>query len=338
MDFHHLVAGDHELLAEILDRQSDLAALAGGSLESLDAAGGTEALSAGLARMREGSYVPGANHGVEAIIERFTRPVFLVQDMLVTPPADARVAMASGGESEVISGRLADAGAHFDTTIPSVGRINLANHRFTWVGTGWMVEAELAVTNRHVAEHFGERQGDSFGFRAAEGGRVVKASIDWRREYSRPDESVVRIEEVLWIEPDGRPDLAIVRVRTTDENGRPTPPPIPLMHQADVEASVGNWVAVIGYPARSPYNDLADQQRIFDGIYDVKRVAPGTVTAVTPDGQLHHDATTLGGNSGSVVMDLATGQAVGLHFGGFEGDRNMAVQAPVVAARMAEHT
>ena len=60
--------------------------------------------------------------------------------------------------------------------------------------------------------------------------------------------------------------------------------------------------------------------------------------AVTPDGRLNHDATTLGGNSGSVVMDMATGQAVALHFGGFEGDRNMAVQAPVVADRLAAHT
>ena len=55
-----------------------------------------------------------------------------------------------------------------------------------------------------------------------------------------------------------------------------------------------------------------------------------------PGRRLNHDATTLGGNSGSVVMDLATGQAVGLHFGGYEGDRNMAVQAPVVADRLAD--
>jgi endonuclease G len=110
------------------------------------------------------------------------------------------------------------------------------------------------------------------------------------------------------------------------------------MAQADVDASVGKWVAVIGYPAQSSFNDLADQQRIFDGIYNVKRVAPGTVMSVSPDGLLNHDATTLGGNSGSVVMDLETGQAVALHFGGFEGDRNMSVQAPVVADRLAAHT
>lgn len=70
------------------------------------------------------------------------------------------------------------------------------------------------------------------------------------------------------------------------------------MTQAEVDASVGAWVAVIGYPARSPYNDLADQQRIFDGVYNVKRLAPGTVMSVSPDGRFTHDATTLGATPG----------------------------------------
>lgn len=32
------------------------------------------------------------------------------------------------------------------------------------------------------------------------------------------------------------------------------------------------------------------------------------------------------------------GKAAGLHFGGYEGDRNMAVQAPVVASLVATHS
>jgi hypothetical protein len=335
MDFQHIVSNDAELLTELLDRQDELAVPAAeGGLEAFG--GGTESLSAGLDRMREGTYAEGANLGVEAIVLRFARPVFFVQDSVVTPPADADT--FAGGESAVIESRLQAAEAYLKAAIPSVGRINLTNHRMDWCGTGWMVHPEVAVTNRHVAEFFAAASNGAYPFRAAEGGRFVKASIDWRREYARPAESVVRAEEVLWIEPDDGPDLALIRVRASDEDGNVTPGPIALMSQTDVDASVGSWVSVIGYPARSPYNDLADQQRIFDGIYDVKRVAPGTVMAVTPDGRLNHDATTLGGNSGSVVMDMATGQAVGLHFGGFEGDRNMAVQAPVVADRLAAHT
>ena len=59
--------------------------------------------------------------------------------------------------------------------------------------------------------------------------------------------------------------------------------------------------------------------------------------AVSPDGLFRHDATTLGGNSGSVVVDLASGKAIGLHFGGIEGERNEAVQAPVLADLITAH-
>ena len=124
--------------------------------------------------------------------------------------------------------------------------------------------------------------------------------------------------------------MALLRVAPGDD--APLPAPIPLMMtEEEIKARVNAWTAVIGYPARSPFNDPADQQRIFDGIYEVKRVAPGTVTAVSPDGRLTHDATTLGGNSGSVVVNLTSGKAVGLHYGGLEGRFNGAVQAPVVA-------
>jgi V8-like Glu-specific endopeptidase len=334
MDFQHVVTNDQELLTELFDREGELKAAApdDGGLESLE--GGVTAF--GLDRMREGTYVEGEDSGAEAIVLRFTRPVFLVQDSLVTPPAD--VATFAGGESVVISSRMADAAPFLQTAIPSVGRINLVNHQMDWVGTGWVVHPEIVVTNRHVAQVFAASEGNGFAFRkAGSPDRFVKASIDWRREHGRGAESVVRAEEVLWIEPDEGPDLALMRIRSTDDDGNATPGPLPLMAQADVDASVGSWVAVIGYPAQSPFNDLADQQRIFDGIYNVKRVAPGTVMSVSPDGLLNHDATTLGGNSGSVVMDMATGQALALHFGGFEGDRNFAVQAPVVADRLAAH-
>jgi S1-C subfamily serine protease len=335
VDFQHVVAHDQELLTELLDRQGELATpVAESGLETLSGRGET---IYGLERMREGTYVEGEDSGTEAIILRFTRPVFLVQDSLVTPPADVNT--FAGGESAVIESRMNAAAPYLAAAIPSVGRINLVNHYQNWVGTGWVVHPEIAVTNRHVAELFASRDGaGAFPFRAFGGGPSVKASIDWRREYARPAESVVRAEEVLWIEPDEGPDVALIRIRVTDEDGHPTPDPIPLMTHDDVDACVGSWVAVIGYPAQSAENRLDDQQRLFDGIYDVKRVAPGTVMAVTPDGRLHHDATTLGGNSGSVVMDMATGQAVGLHYRGFEGDRNWAVQAPVVAERLAAHT
>ena len=70
--------------------------------------------------------------------------------------------------------------------------------------------------------------------------------------------------------------------------------------------------------------------------YDVVEVSPpydspGQVTALLGDTRLYHDATTLTGSSGSAVIDLASGKAVGLHFEGVAGDHNTAVLAPQVA-------
>ena len=99
-------------------------------------------------------------------------------------------------------------------------------------------------------------------------------------------------------------------------------------------ARAGQQVAVIGYPARdSRVPDDQLMQSIFGDVYDKKRLAPGQVTEARPD-VLLHDCSTLGGNSGSVLVDLATGEAVGLHFAGRFLEANYAVPAAVVAARL----
>jgi endonuclease G len=72
---------------------------------------------------------------------------------------------------------------------------------------------------------------------------------------------------------------------------------------------------------------------IFGDVYDKKRLAPGQITDVRSDVVLH-DCSTLGGNSGSVVLDLANGQAIGLHFAGRFLEANYAVPSTVVAARI----
>jgi endonuclease G len=49
---------------------------------------------------------------------------------------------------------------------------------------------------------------------------------------------------------------------------------------------------------------------------------------------LLHDCSTLGGNSGSVLIDLATGRAIGLHFAGRFLEANYAVPSALVADRL----
>ena len=325
---------DEAVRAEFLDRFTELADRARArtsGLEGLDGGPDMDAdldvdTAAGVAdQMAEGVYEPGSNPGLEAIVERFTRPVYLVQRSSFTVPPD------DFPNSDEIHSRLTEARDSLESRLPSAGRIDVRNHRLDWVGTGWLVAPDIMITNRHVAGEFATGTDGAFAFRQNAGRPPVRASVDWRREYDRPEESRFRIREVLWMEPDDSVDVALLRVDPTNEDGEALPPHVELMARAEVdEAGVGSWVAVVGYPAFDSRNDSADQQRIFDGIYNHKRLAPGQVTALVGTELLHHDATTLGGNSGSLIVDLASGKAVGLHFGGIEGVRNEAVQAPRV--------
>jgi endonuclease G len=324
MDVRQVFA-DSAVKQEFLDRFDELAEHAQdelGGLEGLEGGPGVDDAAAVAEGMAEGSYEPGTEPGLEAIIERFTRPVYLVQRSTFEAPPD------DFPESELIRTRLATARAAVESIIGSAGRIDLSNHRLDWVGTGWMVGDGIVVTNRHVAREFATAVDGGFAFRANFGAPPVRASVDWRHEHQQPEESRFRVREILWIEPEDSLDVALLRVDAEGADGEPLPRAIELMTGEEIAAAgVGSWVAVIGYPAQDSRNDAADQQRIFDGVYNVKRLAPGQVTAVVAEDLLHHDATTLGGNSGSVVLDLDSGKALGLHFGGIQGDRNEAVQA-----------
>ncbi|MEO1528810.1 MAG: trypsin-like peptidase domain-containing protein [Planctomycetota bacterium] len=91
-------------------------------------------------------------------------------------------------------------------------------------------------------------------------------------------------------------------------------------------------IAIIGYPAQDSRNDAALQSRIFDDVFNVKRLQPGKVKlrreltfSGTQAKAMTHDSSTLGGNSGSAVIEIETGKVVGLHFAGLYLDANFAV-------------
>jgi endonuclease G len=91
-------------------------------------------------------------------------------------------------------------------------------------------------------------------------------------------------------------------------------------------------VVVIGYPARDFRSDLDVQDRIFGGKFNVKRLQPGTVRPRAKIASFEnvvnaitHNSSTLGGNSGSAVIDVQTGHVVALHFAGEYLKANYAV-------------
>lgn len=256
----------------------------------------------------------------EAVIREFARPVLLIRNNKIELPRS--VAMRS---------RVLAARPQLEPRLPSVGRVEFVGHpTHRWGGTGWLIADGIVVTNRHVAEEFARRSGRSFPMRLnVLTGDTIEARIDFREEHRRPaDDPVsfeVEITKVMFMEVDDerKPDVAFLQLR----RGTPLPPPIPI---SDTPPSDESDIAVIGYPARDSRGvpDEAAALRIFGDIYEVKRLAPGKViVADSGNWFFTHDATTLGGNSGSVVLDMDTGSAVGLHFMGQLEQANFAVSA-----------
>ena len=253
----------------------------------------------------------------ESVVLRRGRPVLAIRE-------GQTVLEFRESESAVWKEKLSGAGPALKGVIPSVGRIELTNLiAYPSVGTGWMVDRDIIATNRHVAEYFVERGTTGFKFRLGDDRRkVIGAKIDFLEEIGSTLQSEFDLTEIVFVAPSTLPDIALFRVRASA--GSVVPPSLQL---SKASSSMGKTVAVVGYPHRDP--DLPDQKladEIFGNIYERKRIAPGFVMDdLFVD--ITHDCTTLPGNSGSPVIDLETGEIVGLHRAGIFLTRNLAVTA-----------
>ncbi|WEF24882.1 serine protease [Paracoccus sp. S3-43] len=260
----------------------------------------------------------GVEAGLESIILTQGRPVLDVVN------GEADVQIIDDDAADIIRDRLKRAESHLRRAIPAVGRIEVSdNPQGEWFGTGWLLGDGLIVTNRHVAAYFAIRERGRFVFRPGlVSGHPQTARIDFQEERGGGSQEVP-LAEILWMAPERGPDIAFLK----------TAAPVaaqPIELDTELPAA-GRDVAVIGYPAfDSRIPDFQLMERLFGRVYNHKRLAPGKVLGMEGR-ELTHDCTSLGGNSGSVVLDLDSGKAVGLHFTGFFLRANYAVPAPVIA-------
>lgn len=205
--------------------------------------------------------------------------------------------------------------------VRSVGRINVPG--IMYAGTGFVVGPNLLMTNRHVAAFFAQGLGTRVDFQTGQ-----SASIGFYHEKGNTKTESLSVEKVVMIHPFW--DMAVLQVKGLN------PDRVPLvLDTADPDLLRDRNVVVIGYPGYDPSDDpefQRVQERVFRGTYYVKRFQPGVlrgredvesykriVSAVT------HDCSTLGGNSGSAVIDVEKGTVVGLHFAGAYLEANYAV-------------
>jgi endonuclease G len=297
------------------------------SVQQLEAVaeGKRDQVSADLAHIESTGAADRAMLAYEAIVRQVGRPSLVVQDGKLVWNAN----------TDGFPADLRDCLPHIEGVVGRVGRVELINHRMEWAGTGWMVEPGIVITNRHVAELFaGRRDTRGFDFLVNPGiGVTYGARLDFRQEYERVATLRAEVASVRYIAGPGEPDVALLKL--VNRHGQPDP-----IELAAGEAAKELLVGIIGYPAYDSRNNDQDIAHYFGDIFNKKRFAPGFVTQA-PDGsaRLMHDCTTLGGNSGSVLIDLSSGRAVGLHFAGSYLEGNFAVSvAQIKSALRGERT
>jgi V8-like Glu-specific endopeptidase len=252
---------------------------------------------------------PAEQSALEAIVLLYARPALLVQngDFGVLPDEWKHLEAERTKIKEVIR---------------SVGRIELINHHtYPWVGTGFLVADDVVMTNQHVADVFVKAKGKQWLFTPG-----VRVQIDYKEEYRQDGAREFKITDVLGIH--ARHDLALLKVSRKGSGSTKAPKPLAVASQPP-KALKDQEVYVVGYPAADGRrNDPEQMMRIFERVFNVKRFQPGKTTGLGKlDGvpTLGHDCSTLGGNSGSCVIDASTHQVVGLHFGGRYLEGNVSV-------------
>ena len=280
---------------------------------------------------------PDEVYALEAVVRADgTRPSLLVRSGVVDPVQP----LAAGW-----TGQLAAAGDRLTRAVAAIGRVEPTHPSGSdFFGTCWVVDDRngLVLTNRHVLDAMVERLPHAVartttGFRVFDG-----AFVDFAAESGSADVRRYRIVEATPSQVNGtdfaRLDAAVLRIEPLP--GGPQDVPDALTVSADPDGPLGRLASycIVGYPAQPVYAsgtiegvDWAWVTRtLFGNVYGVKRLAPGMTHR--PLGSLPgdkrrwvfgHDATTLGGNSGSPALAWSD-SAFGLHFAGRSIDTNCA--------------
>lgn len=135
--------------------------------------------------------------------------------------------------------------------VDRVGRIDLVDFPggAPFAGTGWLIDAGIIVTNRHVANVFARRQGQGFVFRQGAGGGTMSTVWDTGHFRDAASGGLRRqIAEVLYIEPDDGPnDIAFMRLASLGHGDE-----LPPFKIAGSDALENTAVFTLGYPAKAP--------------------------------------------------------------------------------------
>jgi hypothetical protein len=239
---------------------------------------------------------PNEQLGVEAVVHTIGRPVLMIQDgHFEKPPEKWSILEAKRSSIESVT--------------RSVGKIEkLIDGKREFLGTGFLIGKQVVMTNRHVLELFGVKGEKRWIIQ-----RPAEPTIDYDGEYHTTARRDFAMEEVIAVHD--QLDLALVRVSSQSTFGFLPPDPINLSSKMPDQRTL----YVVGFPAidtshRTPPTVI---QSIFADVFEVKRLQPGELLGIfDEENEFAHDCSTIGGNSGSCIVDFASSTVAGLHYRG----------------------
>jgi Trypsin-like peptidase domain len=187
------------------------------------------------------------------------------------------------------------------------------------IATAFTIRPGLAITNRHVVEWVTRGTGSVMPDQLQ---LEFGAEIGSRGSHRAAVRAVRALHTTL--------DLALLETEP-DDIGQ-------FGHLALTRTVLPIYdpVVVVGFPQWDSRNPSQVSQQIGRGAVVVKRASPGLVRTVHGD-LFRHDATTLGGNSGSPIVRIRDHQVVGIHAGGMFLASNEAIAAGAAASFAETH-
>lgn len=200
------------------------------------------------------------------------------------------------------------------TAIKATGKVTIFDKI---IGTGFLVAPNVVMTNRHVAQMLALENKLGWEF-------IGNSYIDFEGETDNQKTKLCKITKILYA-PTARInsqkidhnklDVALLQIEPVDNM------PQPVNFDIACNLDNGNDVFVIGFPVQQFKSQEAPafMQKFFDRYLGSKKVAPGKIINCDCDypGRKCHSASTLAGNSGSlIVKSNAETTAAAIHYGG----------------------
>ncbi len=301
-----------------------------------------EGARSGLAKLNQGEgptrFTLGEQIGLEAvIITGGERPSLFVRGGFID------LAAPDIGDWEGDLRRVQD---NIRKVTASVGRVDVPVRPW-FAGTCFVIAEGLVVTNRHVLEAIAKQ--DAGGDWTLNW--PAETTIDFVAEDGVAASTKFKVTGVAFAGPDAiknivnfaHLDMAILRVDPASDPANSFPKAVML--ETDVlQPKSRRDLYVVGFPGQprtwsfggTPMAGTETTEvmsSLFSDKFGVKRLAPGSVKVAAGEAAndakkwiCAHDASTLGGNSGSCIVDLSGEglRVVALHFAGVNREQNWA--------------